>query len=171
MMLNFLLRYANQRQNDGLKVNLFYSTPSCYLKSLHDANITWPTKTDDFFPYSRYSNLNWIPINYSSYPLNFSQSDPHAYWTGYFTSRPTIKRFERVGNHFLQVCKQLSATAKVPEAHFEPHLTMLRRAMGVMQHHDAVTGTEKQVRFTILTTFNIFSIRNIFFATARRFGL
>ena len=71
-------------------------------------------------------------------------SDPHAYWTGYFTSRPTIKRFERVGNHFLQVCKQLSATAKVQESHFEPHLTMLRKAMGVMQHHDAVTGTEKQ---------------------------
>lgn len=104
-------------------MNLFYSTPSCYLKALHDANITWPTKTDDFFPYS---------------------SDPHAFWTGYFTSRPTIKRFERTGNHFLQVCKQLSATAKVQEAHFEPHLTMLRRAMGVMQHHDAITGTEKQ---------------------------
>lgn len=54
-----------------------------------------------------------------------------------------MKRFERVGNHFLQVCKQLSATAKVQEAHFEPHLTELRKAMGVMQHHDAVTGTEK----------------------------
>lgn len=49
-----------------------------------------------------------------------------------------------MGNHFLQVCKQLSATAKVQEAHFEPHLNMLRRAMGIMQHHDAVTGTEKQ---------------------------
>lgn len=104
-------------------MNLFYSTPSCYLKSLYDSNITWPTKTDDFFPYA---------------------SDPHAYWTGYFSSRPTIKRFERVGNHFLQVCKQLSATAKVQESHFEPHLTMLRKAMGIMQHHDAVTGTEKQ---------------------------
>lgn len=104
-------------------MNLFYSTPSCYLKSLHEANITWPTKSDDFFPYA---------------------SDPHAYWTGYFSSRPTIKRFERVGNHFLQVCKQLSATAKVQEGHFEAHLSMLRRAMGVMQHHDAVTGTEKQ---------------------------
>lgn len=28
--------------------------------------------------------------------------------------------------------------------HFEPHLSVLREAMGVMQHHDAVTGTEKQ---------------------------
>ena len=55
-----------------------------------------------------------------------------------------MKRFERVGNHFLQVCKQLSAGAKVQEDHFESHLSMLRRAMGIMQHHDAVTGTEKQ---------------------------
>lgn len=108
---------------DGLKVNLFYSTPSCYLKSLYDAGITWPTKTDDFFPYA---------------------SDPHAYWTGYFTSRPTIKRFERVGNHYLQICKQLTATAKVPEKFFDGHLKVLKMAMGVMQHHDAVTGTEKQ---------------------------
>ncbi|KAG5675727.1 hypothetical protein PVAND_005607 [Polypedilum vanderplanki] len=121
--LDKLIRYTNQRQADGLKVNLFYSTPSCYLKSLYDAGITWPTKTDDFFPYA---------------------SDPHAYWTGYFTSRPTIKRFERVGNHFLQVCKQLTATANVKESFFEPHLSHLEKAMGVMQHHDAVTGTEKQ---------------------------
>lgn len=104
-------------------MNLFYSTPSCYLKSLHDANITWPTKSDDFFPYA---------------------SDPHAYWTGYFSSRPTVKRFERVGNHFLQMCKQLSAAAPIQEQYFDAHLNGLRAAMGVMQHHDAVTGTEKQ---------------------------
>lgn len=42
------------------------------------------------------------------------------------------------------MCKQLSATAKVSEPFFEGHLSILRRAMGVMQHHDAVTGTEKQ---------------------------
>lgn len=118
-----LNRYTNQRQADGLKVNLFYSTPSCYLKSLYDAGITWPTKSDDFFPYA---------------------SDPHAYWTGYFTSRPTIKRMERVGNQYLQVCKQLTAAAKVPEKFFDGHLKVLKMAMGVMQHHDAVTGTEKQ---------------------------
>ena len=45
-----------------------------FCKALHDFNISWPTKTDDFFPYA---------------------SDPHAYWTGYFTSRPTSKRMIR----------------------------------------------------------------------------
>ncbi|XP_058821108.1 lysosomal alpha-mannosidase-like isoform X2 [Topomyia yanbarensis] len=118
-----LIKYTNARQANGSAVNVFYSTPSCYLKALHDADITWPTKSDDFFPYA---------------------SDPHAFWTGYFTSRPTIKRFERVGNHFLQVCKQLTALAPKKENHFTAHLNVLREAMGVMQHHDAVTGTEKQ---------------------------
>lgn len=116
-------RYANARQANGSDINLLYSTPSCYLKSLHDAGITWPTKDDDFFPYA---------------------SDPHAYWTGYFTSRPTLKRYERVGNNFLQVCKQLTSLAPNLYPELLPHLGFMRETMGVMQHHDAVTGTEKQ---------------------------
>lgn len=93
------------------------------MKALHDANITWPTKSDDFFPYA---------------------NDAHSYWTGYFTSRPTSKRFERVGNQFLQICKKLSATAPIPEDSYDEPLIRLKSQMGVMQHHDAITGTEKQ---------------------------
>ncbi|XP_002065049.4 lysosomal alpha-mannosidase isoform X2 [Drosophila willistoni] len=121
--LDKLIMYANERQANGSNINLLYSTPSCYLKSLHDAGIVWPTKSDDFFPYA---------------------SDPHAYWTGYFTSRPTLKRYERDGNHFLQVCKQLSALAPTTSAEFDAHLSFMRETMGIMQHHDAITGTEKQ---------------------------
>ncbi|KAL5280981.1 MAN2B1.2 family protein [Megaselia abdita] len=121
-----LIKYVNEMQiKNGSNINVFYSTPACYLKSLNDAKITWPEKNEDFFPYS---------------------TDPHTYWTGYYTSRPTIKRFEREGNHFLQVCKQLSVLAdlfsKKPE--FSNNLEQLKDIMGVMQHHDAVTGTEKQ---------------------------
>uniref|UniRef100_A0A1A9ZH71 Alpha-mannosidase n=1 Tax=Glossina pallidipes TaxID=7398 RepID=A0A1A9ZH71_GLOPL len=121
--LDKLIRYANARQANGSEINLLYSTPSCYLKALHDADISWPTKDDDFFPYA---------------------SDPHAYWTGYFTSRPTLKRFERVGNHFLQVCKQLTALPPTMYPEWSSHLSFMRETMGIMQHHDAVTGTEKQ---------------------------
>ncbi|XP_061514028.1 lysosomal alpha-mannosidase-like [Anopheles gambiae] len=121
--LDKLIRYTNQRQSEGSMVNVFYSTPSCYLKAVNEANVHWPTKSDDFFPYA---------------------SDPTAFWTGYFTSRPTQKRYEREGNHFLQVCKQLSAIAPMKESFYESHLTALREVMGVMQHHDAITGTEKQ---------------------------
>lgn len=117
-------------QQKGSKFNLVYSTPSCYLKALRDANETWPVKTDDFFPYA---------------------SDPTAVWTGYFTSRPTVKRYERMGNHFLQICKQLTSLAflkGIDRLHdrqkMNSRLTHLREEMGVLQHHDAVTGTEKQ---------------------------
>lgn len=102
---------------------MFYSTPSCYLKSVHDSNITLTTKKDDFFPYA---------------------SDPNSFWTGYFTSRPTLKRFERIGNHYLQVCKQLSVLANKKTYKYGDNLDEMREAMGIMQHHDAVTGTEKQ---------------------------
>ncbi|XP_058821191.1 lysosomal alpha-mannosidase-like isoform X3 [Topomyia yanbarensis] len=122
--LDKLIKYTNARQQQGLKVNAFYSTPTCYLKALHEADLSWPTKSDDFFPYA---------------------SDPHTYWTGYYTSRPTSKRFERVGNHLLQVCKQLTALSPATRSsYFQNRLTVLRDAIGVMQHHDAITGTEKQ---------------------------
>lgn len=69
--LDKLIKYVNELQaKEGSKVHAFYSTPSCYLKALNEAGISWPSKTDDFFPYA---------------------SDPHAYWTGYFTSRPALK--------------------------------------------------------------------------------
>lgn len=120
-----LIFYANKLQTNGSKYNLLYSTPSCYLKAVHDeaekTKLKFQVKTDDFFPYA---------------------SDPHSYWTGYFTSKPTIKRFERLGNNFLQVCKQLYALTDLgPEDWAD--LNALREAMGVMQHHDAITGTEK----------------------------
>lgn len=66
---------------DG-RVNAFYSTPTMYLDALHKANKTWELKTDDFFPYA---------------------DCPHCYWTGYFTSRPALKRYVRYNNNLLQV--------------------------------------------------------------------
>ena len=75
-------RYVNAEQVNGSDVNVFYSTPSCYLKSLHDSNQEWSDKIDDFFPYA---------------------SDPHAYWTGYFTSRPALKYYARKSNNLLEV--------------------------------------------------------------------
>ena len=86
-------------------------------------SLTWPSKTQDFFPYS---------------------TSAYAYWTGYYTSRPTQKRFERDGNHFLQVAKQLTALGGLTAVNYNNNLDKLRHAMGVMQHHDAITGTERQ---------------------------
>lgn len=49
-----------------------------------------------------------------------------------------------MGNQFLQICKKLSAAAPKQESFYEENLGRLKAQMGVMQHHDAVTGTEKQ---------------------------
>ncbi|XP_060838044.1 lysosomal alpha-mannosidase-like isoform X2 [Rhopalosiphum padi] len=117
-----LIKHINSKQASGSKVNAIYSTPSCYLKAVNDQKITFPTKQDDFFPY---------------------KSDKHSYWTGYFTSRPTQKYYERRGNNHLQACKQL-AVQSLTGAKYEQKITVLRETMGVMQHHDAITGTEKQ---------------------------
>ncbi|XP_064640290.1 lysosomal alpha-mannosidase-like isoform X2 [Lineus longissimus] len=119
-----LIRYVNDRQAEGSKLNLLYSTPSCYLYALNKANYTWPSKSDDFFPYA---------------------SDPHAYWTGYFTSRSSLKGYVRETNNFLQAVKQLDTLSQLgPEHSSNYKLGVLKRAMGVAQHHDAVSGTEKQ---------------------------
>ncbi|CAL1274579.1 unnamed protein product [Larinioides sclopetarius] len=117
--LDKLIKHVNAKQSNGSRVNVFYSTPSCYLQALNQANRTWTAKYDDFMPYA---------------------SDPHAYWTGYFTSRPSLKRYERFGNNKLQVCKQLTARTDIEEI----TLDFLKKAMGIMQHHDAITGTAKQ---------------------------
>lgn len=99
--LDKLIKYVNQKQS---KVNIFYSTPSCYLKSLKDSNHTFTTKSDDFFPYA---------------------SDPHSYWTGYYTSRPAVKKVDKFGNNFLQICKQLDVLSQMNQTN-EKDINYLR---------------------------------------------
>ncbi|XP_044269447.1 lysosomal alpha-mannosidase-like isoform X2 [Tribolium madens] len=116
---------AGFKGND--KINIIYSTPSCYIKAVNDEatskNIKFTLKTDDFFPYG---------------------SASHCYWTGYFTSRPNAKRFERTANNILQAGKQLASFSKVKGADYDDDLTLLKQAVGILQHHDAITGTAKE---------------------------
>ena len=122
-------------------------------------NVQWSVKRDDFFPYS---------------------DCPHCFWTGYFASRPALKRFERVGSSFLLAIRQIeslhasqdankmhhkaAATAQLSpnlralsthnskrddedeESFFCGQQTMfeLEDAIGILQHHDGVSGTSKQ---------------------------
>lgn len=109
-------------------INIIYSTPACYVKAVHDDaaknNKKFNSKTDDFMPYA---------------------SSANAYWSGFYTSRPNSKRLERMGNNLLQTTKQLIAFERIKNnTDFSKDLTLLSEAMGIMQHHDAITGTEKQ---------------------------
>ncbi len=73
-------------------MNVFYSTPSCYLYALNKANRTWTSKTDDFFPYAM---------------------RPHLVRTGFYTSRAALKRYERYSNNVLQATRQLNAFSNI----------------------------------------------------------
>ncbi|CAH0775454.1 unnamed protein product [Bemisia tabaci] len=116
-----LIKYINKR--DGDRINVIYSTPACYLEAIHNSNISLPLKdNDDFFPYG---------------------SDQHSYWTGYYTSRPALKYFVEKANAFLQAVKQLTAGI-IKSQELLDDLELSQRAVAITQHHDGVSGTEKQ---------------------------
>ncbi|RWS28463.1 lysosomal alpha-mannosidase-like protein [Leptotrombidium deliense] len=119
--LDRLMAAVNKLQHEE-GVNVFYSTPSCYLKSLHDSRRQWPVKLDDFFPYADKFN---------------------SYWTGYFTSRPALKLNVEYSNNVLQAAKQLCVLANLGDMYVQK-INKLTEAMGILLHHDGITGTSKQ---------------------------
>uniref|UniRef100_A0A6Q2Y3L4 Alpha-mannosidase n=1 Tax=Esox lucius TaxID=8010 RepID=A0A6Q2Y3L4_ESOLU len=128
--LDKLIRYVNQKQVNGSNIHVLYSTPSCYLQELHRANLScpyFPMRIDDFFPYA---------------------DAAHDFWTGYFTSRPALKRYERISNSYLQViCNQMEVLGGPTSRNGSfgvGNSDTMKKAMAVAQHHDAVSGTEKQ---------------------------
>lgn len=42
--------------------NIFYSTPACYTKAVHEAVTTWSTKQTDFFPYASFIHEYWTGL-------------------------------------------------------------------------------------------------------------
>ncbi|KAG8660242.1 alpha-mannosidase-like isoform X2 [Manihot esculenta] len=112
-----LIHYVNK---DG-RVNALYSTPSIYTDVKNAANEAWPLKTDDYFPYADGEN---------------------AYWTGFFTSRPGMKRYVRQLSGFYLATRQLEFL--VGKKSNGPSTYSLGDALGIAQHHDAVSGTAKQ---------------------------
>ncbi|XP_072144341.1 lysosomal alpha-mannosidase-like [Dermacentor andersoni] len=118
--LDSLIHHINAEQANGSRVHAFYSTPACYLKALHESGLRWPEFSDDFFPYA---------------------DQDHAYWTGYYTSRPNFKYFARHANGVLQACKQLKVIGQLDDS---ADVDTLAKAVAVLQHHDAISGTQKQ---------------------------
>ncbi|PON50481.1 Glucan biosynthesis, periplasmic [Trema orientale] len=114
--LDKLIHYVNL---DG-RVNALYSSPSIYTDAKYATNESWPLKTDDFFPYADRDN---------------------AYWTGYFTSRPALKRYVRIMSGYYLAARQLEFFKGRSKS---TNTDSLGDALAIAQHHDAVTGTEKQ---------------------------
>ncbi|KAK4417955.1 Alpha-mannosidase [Sesamum alatum] len=105
---------------DG-RVNALYSTPSIYTDAKYAANEKWPLKTGDFFPYADREN---------------------AYWTGYFTSRPSLKGYVRMLSGYYLAARQLEFFKGRYDS--GPSTDGLADALAIAQHHDAVSGTERQ---------------------------
>ena len=98
---------------------MLYSNLTYYTDLKRDEGLAWTVKTDDFFPYG---------------------SVEHDYWVGYFTSRPAFKEFSSI-----QYCVSTSSTNKCCyQSHHSADFMPFQRTIGLVQHHDAVSGTEKQ---------------------------
>ncbi|KAL6960359.1 alpha-mannosidase [Sarracenia purpurea var. burkii] len=131
MGTDFRYQYANSwfRQMDKFihyvnldgRVNTLYSTPSIYTDSKHATNELWPVKTGDFFPYADREN---------------------AYWTGYFTSRPALKGYVRMMSGYHLAARQLEFFKGRNSS--GSNTDSLADALAIAQHHDAVSGTERQ---------------------------
>uniref|UniRef100_A0A1I8FGD4 Alpha-mann_mid domain-containing protein n=1 Tax=Macrostomum lignano TaxID=282301 RepID=A0A1I8FGD4_9PLAT len=112
---------ANTSQHN---LTAYYSSPDCYTKAVNDEGLAYAVKTGDFFPYA---------------------SGPNSYWTGFYSSRPALKRLVRWASGHLQAVKQLAAVGPAVLGDASERLDRLRQAQGVAQHHDAVAGEKRGI--------------------------
>ena len=106
------------------------STPQTYVNALKKEQVEWPVKQDDFFPYS---------------------SDPHWYWSGFYSSRPAFKKQVRDASAAWGAHSKLLARKAIDLGTKDNEIDSILKAhhslldgLGVSQHHDAITGTAKQ---------------------------
>ena len=107
-----------------------YSTPTQYIDALKKEDIEWPVRYDDMFPYA---------------------DSPDEYWTGYFSSRADKKEEDRIAQANLHASNKIFAEKVIIQDTDDATITSILQAnhgmfdaMGIMQHHDAITGTAKQ---------------------------
>ncbi|XP_048487906.1 lysosomal alpha-mannosidase [Plutella xylostella] len=123
MNMDKLINHVHKHSANLSDINIFYSSPSCYLKAIYlygRRDKTMHTEKGDYFPYG---------------------TDAQTYWSGYYTSRPSLKYLIKRSHQFLQVFKQLSVITRFDDS-YELHL--LRHAVSLAHHHDAITGTSQQ---------------------------
>lgn len=136
IITEFERRNQNLSTNTSDVFNIKYSTPSEYVKAVKE-EVELPTRTGDFFPYS---------------------DDVNLFWTGYFSSRPNLKRQVRETLSQAQASSEIFTFRNLEKVSDEARpvqtqdrkLTqksqkMLREEISILSHHDAITGTSKQL--------------------------
>jgi alpha-mannosidase len=120
-----LVHYVNLNSSlTGL--NMFYSSQAAYAEARLGMVTPLSLKTADGFPYA---------------------DSAHSVWSGYFTSRPALKGYVRDTSVHFTAVRQLQAWAgPLPSDTGRSNpLWLLESGLGIAQHHDAVSGTSKQV--------------------------
>ena len=123
--LDKLIHYVNMNTSQH-GINMFYSSQEAYANARLGMQTPLSLKTADGFPYA---------------------DSAHSVWSGYFTSRPALKGFVRDTSVLFTAARQLQAWAgplPADTGRGNP-LWLLESGLGVAQHHDAVSGTSKQV--------------------------
>jgi alpha-mannosidase len=129
--LDKLIHYVNLNGT----VNAFYSTPSIYAEQKKKSGVQFEVRQDDVFPLA---------------------DNPHHYWSGFFTSRPSLKRQVRFATNLLTSARQLEVIASVSAAEIglptdrpspkvgDSWSDSLEGAVGLATHHDGMSGTARQ---------------------------
>eukprot|EP00003_Mantamonas_plastica_P005509 TRINITY_DN1441_c1_g2_i4.p1 TRINITY_DN1441_c1_g2~~TRINITY_DN1441_c1_g2_i4.p1 ORF type:complete len:1388 (-),score=486.72 TRINITY_DN1441_c1_g2_i4:112-4029(-) len=130
----------------GYGINIQYGTVANYFDAVKKAelqkpNIRFPIFTADFYPYA---------------------DNAQSYWSGFYTSRPKLKRLAREADSMLRSAEILHSLARsdpvlrnrqfgadtqqskmIDWSRMFHNLRRLRRESALLQHHDAITGTCK----------------------------
>uniref|UniRef100_A0A1B0DIV6 mannosyl-oligosaccharide 1,3-1,6-alpha-mannosidase n=1 Tax=Phlebotomus papatasi TaxID=29031 RepID=A0A1B0DIV6_PHLPP len=133
-----LVDYINDHKEKYENTEISFGTPADYFRAVKKRQQKFPSLKGDFFVYSDI----------------FTEGRP-AYWSGYYTTRPSYKILSRDLEHNLRSLEILFTIAfnrarqnnnydalRIFEKNYEK-IIHARRNLGLFQHHDAITGTSK----------------------------
>jgi len=150
-------RYNKAEEFDQQYVNYMKIMEHINSNPNYHAQVTFGTLSDYFREVrSRMSEFTTLTGDFHVYSDIFSEGRP-AYWSGYYATRPFAKLLSRQLAGKLRSTEILFTLAtslarsqadqsEVPVRLLETHFDQLeeaRRALGLFQHHDAITGTGK----------------------------
>ena len=126
-----IMQYVNENMKGKMK--MIYSTPSMYFDCVDKSKCQFEEYTnEDFFPYA---------------------DNKHCYWTGYFSSRQNLKGLVKQLGLYIQIASRLLTEFMLNDKEKKnaiqiktivKEILKARDSLGVLQHHDAVTGTSKE---------------------------
>ena len=130
--IEMIMDYVNKNMKGKMK--MIYSTPTQYFDSVLNSGARFDKHSNyDFFPYA---------------------DNAHCYWTGYFTSRANLKGLIKQLGLYINLINKLLFQIFMDKEKMKKNKKMIEKAidciyfarenLGVLQHHDAVTGTSKE---------------------------